>query len=219
MAKLSPLFFLHTVGPHGGESLLHIIARKQREVASVGWTLWALKHYKPKSLQAWQQAIMAGRKRPHRVIAACVISSSSLDPSYGKGQDKGGRDMEWRKKPLVSNSTSCFQPVPKGIELPHVVEEATALVVKRFISCPDEINRLGLAYNLGNNQKAFYPFPADKEPIAPGRNLVLAELRSYRGKAHQPHKPTHSILRRLAFLMELEPPWITMVRPSKGSQS
>jgi len=68
--------FWHPFGPHGGESVVEILARKQREINANGWTLWS---FQPRlMLKDWMREIRLAR--PDTVAVFCSDSRSAKDP-------------------------------------------------------------------------------------------------------------------------------------------
>lgn len=55
----SPLCFWHPVGPHIGETLAQIFARKRDEIARYGYTLWSFAPVAPERVTAWRVALAA----------------------------------------------------------------------------------------------------------------------------------------------------------------
>ena len=118
--------FWHPFGPHGGESVVEILARKQREINANGWTLWS---FQPRlMLTDWMREIRL--TRPDTVAVFCSDSRSAKDPP--------GVPVPCIRYRFVEDST--WLPLPASVSVPHPFRwrttEASAFVVERILVDP-----------------------------------------------------------------------------------
>ena len=121
--------FWHPFGPHAGETMKEIIARKRAEIEVNGWTLWSFQ-FRP-MLEDWHRELSAAER--NEVFVFCSEGRGASDPASTPIECKsyrfvGEEDTEWR-------------PMPKGVRVPHPFRPgkklASAFVVQRVI-CPVE---------------------------------------------------------------------------------
>lgn len=114
--------FWHPFGPHGGETAMEILERKQQEIDAVGWTLWSFQFRRTQ--QAWYQEIM--RTKPRKVLVFC---------SEGKGaKDPVGEIQPCRRYRTVDNEADAA--IPNAIQIPHPMgksDRACAFVMEEIV--------------------------------------------------------------------------------------
>ena len=113
--------FWHPFGPHAGETMEEIIARKRAEIEVNGWTLWSFQ-FRP-MLEDWHRELSAAER--NEVFVFCSEGRGASDPASTPIECKsyrfvGEEDMEWR-------------PMPKGVRVPPSLSprQETCLCIRR----------------------------------------------------------------------------------------
>lgn len=75
--ELQPLAIWHPVGPHSGESLEQIVVRKQRDIDTYGFTVWAFSAAKRERIEAWKKELQVGGQSS---CTAFCCGNSTKDP-------------------------------------------------------------------------------------------------------------------------------------------
>jgi hypothetical protein len=115
------LSFWHPFGPHAGETMDEIVARKCREINANGWTLWSFAYRR--MLGAWS-AELAGVET---VFAFCSEGKNAVDPN--------DEATECGSYQLVGES--AWRPMPSAIRVTNPGRDlASAFVVKRISGGP-----------------------------------------------------------------------------------
>jgi hypothetical protein len=126
----------HPFGPHGGETPAEILARKRREIAANGWTLWSFQYRRSETLRAWAREL-AG---PRRVFVCCSHSASAVDPAVTGAPVTTATVRSYR-----FIDADGWQPLPPGVAVPHPFRgrrrQASAFVIRRII---DPVEAVGL---------------------------------------------------------------------------
>ena len=111
------LAFWHPFGPHAGETMDEIVARKRREINANGWTLWSFAYRR--MLSAWS-AELAGVET---VLAFCSEGKNAVDPN--------DEAVECGSYQIVGESAR--QPIPSAIRVTNPGRDlASAFIVKRI---------------------------------------------------------------------------------------
>jgi hypothetical protein len=187
--------FWHPFGTHGGEETASILNRKSKEISDTGWTLWSFQYLKPPTIQKWLDLIEAMKSGP--IYTVCSDSAGAKDP---QGQPNDCNEY----LPVPSQD---WLRIPSTIQVPHPFNKtnlATAFVVKRIIRPPEVYNQPSLkvewfSITRGAWIKEIAP-PHDKVPT---RNVSLIK----RGGQFP--------LRRVAAILELQPPYVVQVRAAR----
>jgi hypothetical protein len=72
-----PFAIWHPVGPHSGESLEEIVSRKQRDIDTYGFTVWAFSAAKLERVAVWKRELQAGGQSS---CTAYCCGNSTKDP-------------------------------------------------------------------------------------------------------------------------------------------
>jgi len=121
--------FWHPFGPHGRESVEEILARKRKEIAENGWTLWSFQ--RRRMLNDWLCEIR--RSSPEAVYVFCSEGVGASDPSHEPAACRSYRFIE----------NGAWLPLPDALRVPHPLRptsnEASAFVVQRVVHPMDSL--------------------------------------------------------------------------------
>ena len=124
--------FWHPFGPHRDknspgeiEPPEGILARKRKEIADNGWTLWSFQHRL--TLESWHKALISSK--PASVFVFCSTGKSSKAPTGNAA------DCQYYKNVCEDR----WQAIPPQIRVPHAFaanrkkKSASAFIVQRII--------------------------------------------------------------------------------------
>lgn len=131
---LEQLYFWHPVGPHAGESLAEIVARKGSDVQRFGFTPWSFAPARLERVVAWRAEL---EKRGQETAIAVGCGDSTSDPSVRSGSEprwltEYSEDLvTWKKLPSKKMTSYHRAPSKSGVV-------ASAFLVTR-VSAPPEM--------------------------------------------------------------------------------
>ena len=183
--------FWHPFGPHGHETTLEILKRKQKEIENNGWTLWSFQRRTPATLDAWHQELASAE----RVFAFCSDGRGAVDPA----EVTGNQPLDCKSYRFTVGAISEWQPMPSQIRIPHPFRagqtQACAFVVQQVMYPVESFDRPALEW-----------FSREKGGWLQRRLPTRGEYLI---------RPGGTIpMRKVAAVLRLKPPYLAVVRNS-----
>jgi hypothetical protein len=188
------LAFWHPFGPHGDETSDKIAARKSKEIADNGWTLWSFQSRSREFLAAWWEQLR-GEKGP--VLVFCSYSPKAKRPSGDPVYSESYRFVDDLDGPL--------QPIPYEVRVPHhfgkVKVSGCAFKVKKVTGAPEPFRVAAAEWFV---RDCICHWRYDSIPTR-GEYLI-------RPGGTQP-------TRLVTLVLELEPPYLALVYPPHATEA
>lgn len=125
--KKFTIAFWHPFGPHGRETTLEILKRKQKEIENNGWTLWSFQRRAPATLDSWQRELACAE----HVFVFCSDGHGAVDPA----EVTGSKPRDCKSYRFAEMATGDWRPMPPQIRIPHPFRpgqtQACAFVVQQ----------------------------------------------------------------------------------------
>lgn len=175
--------FWHPFGVHGKEKPDDIIKRKNNEIRKNGWTLWSFQSRKKETIECWINEI---KKHSNRIFVFCSDSKGARDPIGDKFNVK---QFKW-------SMSDKWLDLPPTIKIPHPFGKKTlacsfkvkAIYDPKIIKIPK-----GIRWFCMRDKK----WREDKLPTR-GEYLIKTG-----GNCR---------LRKICRVLELEPPYLAVIR-------